>query len=168
MNNRIASFTWKYYQEILNKPLVRKRLEISHWLLNFFYKWIIKSWDYFCFWIYENTFSDFIKDTKSEDMYTEYIHNKTHLSDFFTKKPPLQTMVILWARIVDAIALEAQENFPDNDIVIFCMINKQRTNDVWISLYEFKGNWVPILEPYWDSYDRNSYYLKRTLKRPQE
>ena len=71
-------------------------------------------------------------------MYQEFILNKTYISDFFTKKPSLRTMCIVGKTIVDAFALQIQEKFHNHDIVIFCMINKQRSHDVWISMYEYR------------------------------
>jgi hypothetical protein len=45
-------------------------------------------------------------------------------------------MVVFGKMIVDAFALQVQELYPDEDIVIVCMLNKQRSSDVWVSLYK--------------------------------
>ncbi len=163
MNQKIISFSGKYFTDILNGKIQNNKIVISTSFFEFLSKWIIKTQDHFCFDMYKANF--YIENNDIFDanqaMYNEYINNKTYISDFFDKKPSLRTMVVLGKTIVDAFALQVQELYPNDDIVIFCMINKQRSSDVWVSMYKHRDNCGSILEPYNDNYEHNSYYLRR-------
>jgi hypothetical protein len=74
-------------------------------------------------------------------------------------------MVVFGKMIVDAFALQVQELYPDEDIVIVCMLNKQRSSDVWVSLYKYRENCSPILEPYSDIYKNNFILSKKSIKK---
>lgn len=167
MNKKIISFSGKYFTEILNGKIQNNKLIISASFFEFLSKWIIKNKDYFCFDMYKSNFytQNNIWFDANQAMYDEYINNKTCISDFFNKKPSLRAMVVLWKTIVDAFALQVEEAYPNDDIVVFCMINKQRSSDVWLSMYKYRENCSPILEPYNDGYENNSYYLKRIWKK---
>lgn len=158
---KITSFSWEYFQKILKGNIRDSNITLSKKLIEFLWKGIIKTESYFCFDCYKDHFPSW--GNWNEMMYTEYIQNKTYISWFFYKKPSLRTMSIIGKIIVDAFIIEVQEKFPENDIIIFCMINKQRNHDVWISLYEYRDGCDPILEPYTENI-YNSYYLRRTNK----
>lgn len=166
MNTKITSFIGSYFNSILVGKIIKSDRRLSKSFLQFLLDGIIKVDWYFCFKMYQNQFQDdALKSLNLNDaMYSEYLINKTYISDFFDKKPSLRTMVVLGKTIVDAFAMQVQELYPDSEVVIFCMINKQRSSDVWISIYEYKDWCNPILEPYADKYTNNSYYLKRIHK----